>query len=104
MNVRELKKIMEAFSDDDLAIGVVKTYLSIATNTETEIALQSAFDRLKELAWKDKSKRMILEQQLKMTGMYLKGEMYKDEEYAKQMLPKQIQNIDEVLRDDSRNI
>ena len=31
--------------------------------------------------------------------MYLKGEMYINEEYARQMLPRQIANIEEVLDD-----
>ena len=102
MNVKEFKEWLEIYKDNDLIIEVFNDYLKrFGTNTECEIALQSAFDRLKELAWKDKSKRMNLEEQLCMTAMYLKGEMYRDEEYAKQMLPRQIQNIEEVLKDDN---
>lgn len=101
MNVKDFKEWLEIYKDTDLIIEVFHNYLKIfGTNTECEIALQSAFDRLKELAWKDKSKRMSLEKQLCMTAMYLKGEMYANEEYARQMLPRQIQNIEEVLKDE----
>ena len=100
MNVKEFKEWLEIYKDNDLIIEVFQDYLKrFGTNTECEIALQSAFDRLKELAWNDKCKRSNLEQQLKMTKMYLKGEMYINEEYARQMLPRQIANIEEVLDD-----
>ena len=99
MNVKKFKKYLELYSDEDLIIDVFAHYLKIATNTETEIALQSAFNRLKQLAWKDKCKRINLEQQLEMTKSYLKGEMYKDEKTAREMLWKQIANIEEVLKD-----
>ena len=100
MTVKEFKKFIESFKDNNLAIDVIKEYLSNATNVETEIALQSTFDRLKELAWKDKNKRMRLEQQLNMTKRYLKGEMYIDEETAREMLYKQIENIEKVLENE----
>jgi hypothetical protein len=101
MNVKEYKEWLEIYKDDDLIIDVFQEYIKIfGTNTECEIALQSAFDKLKEIAWNDKCKRMNLEQQLKMTKMYLKGEMYTNEEYARQMLPRQIANIEEVLEND----
>lgn len=100
MNVKEFKEWLEIYKDNDLIIDIFREYLKIfGTNTECEIALQSAFDKLKEIAWTDKCKRMNLEQQLKMTKMYLKGEMYTDKEYAKQMLPRQIANIEEVLKE-----
>ena len=100
MNVKEFKEWLEIYKDNDLIIEVFQDYLKrFGTNTECEIALQSAFDRLKEIAWNDKCKRMNLEQQLKMTKMYLKGEMYNNEDYARQMLPRQIANIEEVLYD-----
>ena len=98
MTVKKFKEFLNSFKDNDLIIEVFQDYLKrFSTNTECEIALQSAFDRLKELAWEDKNKRMNLEQQLKMTKMYLKGEMYTDEEAAREMLHKQIANIEEVL-------
>ena len=101
MNVKAFKKWLEIYKDNDLIIDVFKEYIKIfGTNTECEIALQSAFDKLKEIARTDKGKRMNLEKQLCMTAMYLKGEMYTNEEYAKQMLPRQIQNIEEVLKDE----
>ena len=100
MNVKEFKEWLEIYKDNDLIIDVFQGYIKdFGTNTECEIALQSAFDRLKEIAWTDKCKRMNLEQQLKMTKMYLKGEMYTNEEYSRQMLPRQIANIEEVLND-----
>lgn len=100
MNVKKFKEYLESFNDNDLTINVIKKYLSNATNSEVEIALQSAFDRLTELAWRDKNKRMDLENQLIMTKRYLKGEMYADEETARKMLYKQIQNIEEVVGDE----
>lgn len=101
MNIKEFKEFLKLFGDDDLIISAIQEYINkFGTNTECEILLQASFDRLKDLAWKDKSKRMILEKQLKQTSMYLKGEMYEDEEYAKQMLPRQIKNIDEVLKNE----
>ena len=101
MNVKEFKEWLEIYKDTDLIINVFQEYIKIfGTNTECEIALQNAFDKLKEIAWKDKSKRMSLEKQLCMTAMYLKGEMYKDEEYARQMLPRQIQNIEDILKNE----
>lgn len=101
MNVKEFKEWLEIYKDNDLIIDVFQRYIKdFGTNTECEIALQSAFDRLKEIAWTDKCKRMNLEQQLKMTKMYLKGEMYNNKEYAKQMLPRQIENIEKVLEDE----
>ena len=101
MNVKEFKEWLEIYKDNDLIIEVFQNYIKIfGTNTECEIALQSAFDKLKEIAWADKSKRINLEKQLCMTAMYLKGEMYKDEEYARQMLPRRIQNIEEVLNNE----
>jgi hypothetical protein len=36
-----------------------------------------------------------------MTQMYLKGELYKDSEIAKQMLPLQIDNIERVLNNEN---
>ena len=99
MNIKEFKEFLELFKENDSAIGAIQQYIKdFGTNTECEIALQTSFDRLKDLAWKDKSKRRILEKQLKQTSMYLKGEMYEDEKYAKQMLPRQIKNIEEVLK------
>ena len=99
MNVKDFKEWLEIYKDTDLIINVFQEYIKIfGTNTECEIALQSAFDKLKEIAWKDKSKRMSLEKQLCMTTMYLKGEMYTNEETARQMLPRQIQNIEEILK------
>lgn len=99
MTVKDLKEWLEAYDDRCLAILPIKEYLNtFGTDTECELILQASFDRIKELAWKDKSKRMILEKQLKQTSMYLKGEMYIDAEYAKQMLPRQIKNIEEVLK------
>ena len=101
MNVKEFKEFLLAYKDTDLIIWAIQEYIRrFGTNTECEIALQSSFDKLKEIAWDDKNKRMILEKQLCMTAMYLKGEMYTDEEYAKQMLPRQIQNIEEVLENE----
>ena len=101
MNVKEFKEFLNLFKDNDLIIEVFQDYLKrFGTNTECEISLQSAFDRLKELAWEDKNKRMNLEQQLEMTKMYLKGEMYADEETARKMLYKQIANIEEVLKNE----
>lgn len=98
MTVKEFKEYLNLFRDNDLIIEVFKDYLKrFGTNTECEIALQTAFDRLRELAWKDKSKRMNLENQLIMTKMYLKGELYTDEKTAREMLYKQILNIEEVL-------
>ena len=98
MNVKEFKEFLNLFKDNVLIIEVFQIYLErFGTDTECEIALQSAFDKLKELAWEDKNKRMNLEQQLKMTKMYLKGEMYTDEKTAREMLHKQIANIEEVL-------
>lgn len=100
MTVKEFKEWLEIYKDNDLIIEVFQEYIKLfAGNTECEKALQSAFDRLKELAWTDKCKRMNLEQQLKMTKMYLKGEMYIDEDYARQMLSRQIKNIEEVLKE-----
>lgn len=101
MNVKEFKEYLKLFKDNDLIIDVIKSYLlRISTNTEAEIALQSAFDRLSELAWEDKCKRMNLENQLIMTKSYLKGEIYTDEETARKMLHKQIQNIEDVLENE----
>ena len=100
MNVKEFKEYLKSFKDNDLIINVIQSYLTAATNTECEIVLQSAFDRLKSLAWEDKCKRMNLEQQLIMTKMYLKGEMYTDEKTAREMLYKQIQNIEKVLENE----
>lgn len=100
MNVKEFKEYLKLFKDNDLIINVIQSYLTTATNTECEIALQSAFDRLKLLAWEDKCKRMNLEQQLIMTKMYLKGEIYTDEKTAREMLYKQILNIEKVLENE----
>lgn len=98
MNIKDFKEYLNLYSDNDLIIKVFQDYLKrFGTNTECEVILQNAFDRLKELAWEDKNRRMNLEQQLKMTKMYLKGEMYTDEETAREMLYKQIANIEEVL-------
>lgn len=47
-------------------------------------------------------KKSLFEEQLRMTGMYLKGEMYSNEETARDMLYKQIENIEEVLRKNER--
>lgn len=103
MNVKEFKEFLKLFGDNELIISAIQEYIKkFGTNTECEIALQTSFDRLKKLAWKDKHERMVLTQQLKQTSMYLKGEMYKDEEYAKQMLSRQIENIDEVLKQDEK--
>lgn len=100
MNIKDFKEYLNLYSDNDLTIKVFQDYLKrFGTNTECEVILQNAFDRLKELAWEDKNKRINLEQQLKMTKMYLKGEMYTDEETAREMLYKQIANIEEVLDD-----
>lgn len=99
MNVKEFKEYLELFNDNTLIVDVIADYLSNAANTETEIVLQSAFNRLKELAWQDKCKRMDLEQQLTMTKAYLKGELYSDEETARENLWKQIKNIEEVLEE-----
>lgn len=100
MIVKEFKEYLELFNDNTLIIDVIISYLSTATNTETEMALQSAFDRLKQLAWQDKNKCINLEQQLIMTKNYLKGKMYIDEETAKEMLLKQIENIEKVLENE----
>lgn len=100
MNIKDFKEYLNLYSDNDLIIKVFQDYLKrFGTNTECEVILQNAFDRLKELAWEDKNKRINLEQQLKMTKMYLKGEMYTDKETAREMLYKQIANIEEVLDD-----
>lgn len=100
MNIKDFKEYLNLYSDNDLIIKVFQDYLKrFGTNTECEVILQNAFDRLKELAWEDKNKRINLEQQLKMTKMYLKGEMYTNEETAREMLYKQIANIEEVLDD-----
>lgn len=101
MTIKELKGIIELFRDNDSAIEVIKKCLSIATIYESEIALQSAFDRLKVLAFEQKNKCMNLERQLIMTKMYLKGEMYTDEKIAREMLDKQILNIEKVLENDN---
>ena len=80
MNVKEFKEWLEIYKDNDLIINVFQIYIErFGTNTECEITLQSAFDKLKEIAWVDKCKRMNLEKQLCMTAMYLKGEMYTNE-------------------------
>lgn len=101
MNVKEFKEYLKSFKDNDLIVEVFQGYLKrFGTNTECEIVLQSAFDRLKSLAWEDKCKRMNLEQQLIMTKMYLKGEMYTDEKTAREMLYKQILNIEKVLENE----
>ena len=100
MTVKEFKEYLKLFKDNDLIINVIQTYLRTATNTEVEVALQSAFDRLKSLAWEDKCKRMNLENQLIMTKMYLKGELYTDEKTAREMLYKQIKNIEKVLENE----
>ena len=101
MTVKEFKEYLKLFKDNDLIVEVFQGYLKrFGTNTECEIALQSAFDRLKSLAWEDKCKRMNLEQQLIMTKMYLKGEMYTDEKTAREMLYKQILNIEKVLENE----
>lgn len=100
MNVKEFKDFLKLFKDDDLIINVFQEYIKrFGTNTECEVALQSAFDKFKDIAWTDKCKRINLEQQLSVTQMYLKGEMYTDEETAKRMLGKQIKNIEEVLKE-----
>lgn len=100
MIVKEFKKYLELFDDKMFIIDVIKGYLSTATNAEVEVALQSAFDRLKQLAWRDKCKCMSFEQQLQMTKSYLKGEMYTNEQTAREMLGKQIKNIEKVLEDE----
>lgn len=100
MTVKEFKEYLNLFRDNDLIINVIQSYLRTATNTEVEVALQTAFDRLKSLAWEDKSKRIELENQLEMTKTYLKGELYTDEETATEMLYKQILNIEEVLKNE----
>ena len=101
MNVKKFKEFLLAYKDTDLIIEAIQEYIRrFGTNTECEVALQTSFDRLKDIAWKDKCKRMNLEKQLCMTAMYLKGEMYQDEEYARQMLSRQIQNIEEVLKNE----
>ena len=100
MTVKDFKEYLNLYSNNDLIIKIFQDYLKrFGTNTECEVILQSAFDRLKELSWEDKNKRMNLEQQLKMTKMYLKGEIYTDEKTAREMLYKQIANIEEILDD-----
>ena len=100
MNIKEFKEFLLSYKDTDLIIWAIQEYIRrFGTNTECEVALQTSFDKLKDIAWKDKCKRMNLEQQLEMTKSYLKGEMYTDEETAKIMLSKQIANIEEVLKE-----
>ena len=98
MFVNQFKKFLQRYGENDLIINVFADYLKNASHMETEIALQSAFDRLKKLAIDDKFRCYVLEQQLYMTKSYLKGEMYTDEETAKKMLNKQIENIEGVLK------
>ena len=101
MNVKEFKEFLNRYPNNELAITAIQDFIKLFTNTECEIILQASFDRLKDIAWADKWKRMSLEQQLQMTKSYLKGEMYSNEEFAKQMLPKQIKNIEEVLNNEN---
>lgn len=98
MNVREFKEYLKEFDDKNTIVRAMMYWINnIATDYEIEsicrIALEKACLQMNYHGIRSEA----LEQQLTQTKMYLKGEMYKDEETAKEMLYKQIENIERVL-------
>lgn len=102
MNVKEFKEFLNQYNDNYMVIHIIYDYLNtIATPFEIKKITEYSVETLVKIMNKYFYKSANYKEQLSMTNMYLKGEMYKDEEYARQMLPKQIQNIEEVLKDES---
>ena len=97
MNVAEFKNYLRQFRDDESVLDVISAYIGCTGTEDCTYILQKATDRLYYIASSSVHKSKVLRTQLDMTQMYLKGEMYKDPEIAKQMLPLQIANIEKVL-------
>ena len=100
MNVAEFKKYLRQFRDEESVLDVIAAYIGCTCSEDCTYILQQATDRLYYIASLATHKSKILRTQLDMTQMYLKGELYKDSEVAKQMLPLQIANIERVLYSD----
>jgi hypothetical protein len=99
MKIKDLKVLMEAYSDDSLAITFINSLINYHLNDGELILTNDTLQtKLKHRLYKIDSDKRILGTQLKQTNMYLKGEMYKDEDTARNMLSKQIQNIEEALK------
>lgn len=98
MNVREFKEYLKRYSGNVSMANVMVHFLIYeATDFELEsiskYAVDTAYRRMKQYTTENDR----FKQQLTQTKMYLKGEMYKDEETAKEMLYKQIENIERII-------
>lgn len=97
MTVKEFKNYLRQFRDDESVTDVISAYICCTKHEECTYILQQAVDRLSRIAAYTSHKNTMLTQQLTMTQLYLQGDMYKDEETARAMLPVQIDNIEKVL-------
>ena len=100
MNVAEFKNYLRQFRDEESVLDVIKAYIGCTDLEDCTYILEQATDRLYSIASSATNKHRVLRTQLEMTQMYLKGELYKDSEVAKQMLPLQVSNIERTLDND----
>lgn len=88
---------VELYNENDDCSKLLEFIIPSLPENSLKTTIKLARQELDNRARHTKHYKELFEEQLNQTLAYLKGEMYTDEDTAKQMLSKQIENIERVL-------
>ena len=98
MTKLEFIEKVESLSEEDFAYELIVLLASEFEYFELSEAIESFSNTLESRYYKANYYMGLYKEQLKMTKLYLKGEMYTNKETAEKMLNRQIENIEDTLK------
>ena len=98
MTKKELQQELDKLNDKATLYDFLELVIPKLNLMDLELINKNIIQKyLYEFINKEITIKAIYKEQLLQTHMYISGNMYLDEEFAKQMRPKQMENIAKVL-------